>query len=74
MELETPAGLQKVSPFGIFCDYGNEFGMATISSNVWVEWTGANRPINASLFLDDVSKVKELVIVCGLLPRTGYPQ
>ena len=59
VELETPAGLQKVSPFGIFCDYGNEFGMAAISSDVWVEWTGANRPINASLFLDDVSKVQE---------------
>ena len=49
----------KVSPFGIFCDYGNEFGMAAISSDVWVEWTGANRPINAGLFLDNVSKVQE---------------
>ena len=38
--VETPAGLQKVSPFGIFCDYGNEFGMAAISSDVWVEGLG----------------------------------
>ena len=40
VELETPAGLQKVSPFGIFCDYGNEFGMAAISSDVWVSGPG----------------------------------
>ena len=34
MELETPAGKKVISPFGIFCDYGNEFGMAAISRRV----------------------------------------
>ena len=48
VELETPAGIKKVSPMGIFCDYGNEFGMAAVSSNTWKEWTGGDRPINAS--------------------------
>ena len=59
VELETPSGLQKVSPFGIFCDYGNEFGMAAISSKVWTEWTGSERPINVSLYLKDLSKLQE---------------
>ena len=59
VELETPGGMKKVSPIGIFCDYGNEFGMAAVSSSTWKEWTGADRPINASLFLKDVSKLDE---------------
>jgi putative ABC transport system permease protein len=59
VELETPAGIKKVSPMGIFCDYGNEFGMAAVSSTTWKEWTGGDRPINASLFLNDVSKLDE---------------
>jgi putative ABC transport system permease protein len=59
VELETPAGMQKISPFGIFCDYGNEFGMAAVSSDVWMKWTGFKRPINASLFLHDLSKLEE---------------
>ena len=59
VELETPAGLQKISPFGIFCDYGNEFGMAAVSSDVWMKWTGFTRPINASLFLHDLSRLEE---------------
>ncbi|MDG1173583.1 MAG: FtsX-like permease family protein [Opitutales bacterium] len=59
VELETPTGLQRVSPFGIFCDYGNEFGMAAISSDVWTKWTGSERPINVSLFLKDLSKLNE---------------
>ena len=59
VELETPTGLQRVSPFGIFCDYGNEFGMAAISSDVWTKWTGSERPINVSLFLKDLSQLNE---------------
>ena len=59
VELETPAGKKKVSPIGIFCDYGNEFGMAAIDRQQWIDWVGSDRPINASLFLDDQSKVKE---------------
>ena len=59
VELETPGGMKKVSPIGIFCDYGNEFGMAAVSSGTWKEWIGTDRPINASLFLKDVSKLDE---------------
>ena len=39
MELETPAVYKKF----LLADGGNEFGMAAISSDVWVEWT-VNRP------------------------------
>jgi len=59
VELETPAGKKKISPIGIFCDYGNEFGMAAIDKQRWIDWVGSDRPINASLFLNDNSKVKE---------------
>ena len=59
VELKTPSGLQKVSPFGIFCDYGNEFGMAAISAEVWTNWTGSERPVNVSLYLHDRSKLNE---------------
>ncbi len=59
VELQTPQGKKKVSPFGIFCDYGNEFGMAAIAQDKWTEWTGVDRPINASLFLKNATKLKE---------------
>ncbi len=59
VELENPVGRKRVSPLGIFCDYGNEFGMAAISAKVWTDWTGSNRPINVSLFLKDLSKLQE---------------
>ena len=59
VEIETPAGKKEISPFGIFCDYGNEFGMAAIDQGQWVQWVGTDRPINASLYLTDSGKVKE---------------
>ena len=59
VELETPAGKKVISPFGIFCDYGNEFGMAAISKKSWIAWVGSDRPINASLYLSDLSRLKE---------------
>jgi putative ABC transport system permease protein len=59
VEIETQAGKKKISPFGIFCDYGNEFGMAAIDQGQWVQWVGTDRPINASLYLTDSGKVKE---------------
>ena len=59
VEIETPAGKKKISPFGIFCDYGNEFGMAAIDQGQWVQWVGTDRPINASLYLTDSGQVKE---------------
>ncbi len=59
VEIETPAGKKKISPFGIFCDYGNEFGMAAIDQGQWVHWVGTDRPINASLYLTDSGQVKE---------------
>ena len=60
VELGTPAGKKKVSPIGIFCDYGNEFGMAAISQNVWTQWTGTDRAVNVSLYLKDPSKLQEM--------------
>ena len=60
VELQTPSGMQKVSPFGIFCDYGNEFGMAAISQLEWIKWTGSERAVNVSLYLEDRSKLKEM--------------
>ena len=59
VEIETPAGKKEISPFGIFCDYGNEFGMAAIDQGQWVQWVGTDRPINASLYLTDSGQVKE---------------
>ena len=59
VELQTPAGSKKISPFGIFCDYGNEFGMAAVDQEKWLSWVGVDRPVNASLYLADTSKVKE---------------
>ena len=59
VEIETPSGKKKISPFGIFCDYGNEFGMAAIDQGQWVRWMGTDRPINASLYLKDTDQVKE---------------
>ena len=59
VELDTPAGKKRISPFGIFCDYGNEFGMAAVDQDKWVEWVGTDRPINASLYLTDSDQVKE---------------
>ena len=49
--LETPAGPRKITPIGIYSDYGNEFGTATIDQAVWRQWIGTNRPLNTSLFL-----------------------
>ena len=60
VELDTPAGKKKVSPFGIFCDYGNEFGMAAISKNKWTQWTGTDRAVNVSLYLEDRSRLIEM--------------
>ena len=53
VELNTPVGLQSVSPIGIYSDYGNEFGAAAVDHAVWREWTQSERPINTSLFLKD---------------------
>tara|TARA_B100001115_G_scaffold40639_1_gene30130 strand:- start:1731 stop:4277 length:2547 start_codon:yes stop_codon:yes gene_type:complete len=59
VELDTPKGPKLVSPIGIFSDYGNEFGTAAIAIDSWKEWTGADRPINASLYLADGSELEE---------------
>ena len=53
VELDTPTGKKRVSPIGIFTDYGNEFGTAAISTDSWKNWTGSDRPINTSLYLKD---------------------
>ncbi|MEO0508585.1 MAG: FtsX-like permease family protein [Verrucomicrobiota bacterium] len=62
VELETPAGMKRVSPVGIYSDYGNEFGAAAVDLKVWRDWTGSERPINTSLFLEksaDVNAVRD---------------
>jgi putative ABC transport system permease protein len=50
--LQTRAGPKLVSPIGIFADYGNEFGSAAIDQAVWKVWTGSERALNMSLFLE----------------------
>ena len=52
VELQTPSGPKQVSPIGIFSDYGNEFGSAVIDQSVWQTWTGTQRALNTSLFLN----------------------
>jgi putative ABC transport system permease protein len=50
--LQTPTGSRSVSPIGIFADYGNEFGTAVIDQATWQAWTGTDRALNMSLFLN----------------------
>lgn len=52
IELQTPTGPRRVTPIGIFSDYGNEFGSAAIDQAVWKEWTGLDRAVNVSLYLE----------------------
>lgn len=60
VEVATPSGLRRVSPLGIYADYGNEFGAAVVAKDVWREWTGLDRPLNMSLFLGSGVAVNEL--------------
>ena len=60
VEIQTPSGWKSVSPKGIFCDYGNEFGTAAVDEQVWRQWTGSNRSINASLYLHDSSEINAI--------------
>lgn len=60
VEIQTPAGWKSVSPKGIFCDYGNEFGTAAVNAEVWERWTGSNRSINASLYLHEPSEINSI--------------
>jgi putative ABC transport system permease protein len=57
IELETMAGKKKISPVGIFSDYGNEFGTAAVDIPVWKKWTQSERPINVSMYLKDGTDV-----------------
>lgn len=58
--LETPAGIRKVTPIGIYSDYGNEFGAAAIDQARWAEWIGTDRALNLSLFLKPGLSVNEV--------------
>lgn len=58
--LQTPTGPRMISPIGIFSDYGNEFGTAAIDQAVWQQWTGSDRALNMSLFLEPGVEVNEL--------------
>ena len=69
VELQTPMGRRAVSPIAIFADYGNEFGSAVVDVSVWRAWTGLERPLNASLYLQDG---EELNVVRDRL-RLEYP-
>lgn len=56
VSLQTLNGIKRVSPVGIYADYGNEFGTAAIDLEKWKAWTGSQRATNVSLFLkDDIS-------------------
>ena len=59
VQLNTPSGLQDVSPVGIYSDYGNEFGAAAIDKNIWIEWTQSCKPTNTSLYLKEPSRTNE---------------
>ena len=58
--LQTPSGPRRVSPVGIYSDYGNEFGAAAVDQVVWKQWVGHDRPINTSLFLREDAATNEL--------------
>ena len=60
IELDTMTGKKKISPIGIFSDYGNEFGTAAVDIPIWKEWTQSERPINVSLYLGKGSNVNEI--------------
>lgn len=49
--LETAAGSHKITPIGIFADYGSEFGTAVVDLPVWKAWTVQDRALNTSLYL-----------------------
>ena len=49
--LETASGSQKITPIGIFADYGSEFGSVVIDLPVWKTWTLQDRALNTSLYL-----------------------
>lgn len=59
VQLNTPSGLQDVSPVAIYADYGNEFGAAAIDKNIWIKWTQSCRPTNTSLYLKEPSRTNE---------------
>ena len=59
-ELDTPSGRKKISPVGIFSDYGNEFGTAAVDIKTWKSWTQSERPINVSLYLKEETDVNQL--------------
>ena len=69
IEIQTATGPQKLSPIGIFTDYGNEFGTAAVDIKTWKIWSGSNRPINVSLYLKEGS---DLIEVRDRL-RLAYP-
>ena len=75
-ELDTPSGRKKISPIGIFSDYGNEFGTAAVDIKTWKAWTQSERPINVSLYLNegtDVNQVRDRLRLSfpGLDVRNG---
>ena len=49
--LETATGSHKITPIGIFADYGSEFGTAVVDLPVWKTWTVQDRALNTSLYL-----------------------
>ena len=59
-ELETMTGKKRISPVGIFSDYGNEFGTAAVDISTWKKWTQSDRPINVSLYLKNGSDVNQI--------------
>lgn len=60
IELETMSGKKRISPIGIYSDYGNEFGTAAVDISIWKEWTQSERPINVSLYLKEGTNVNRV--------------
>lgn len=48
---ETASGLQRITPIGIFADYGSELGTAVVDRATWKAWTRQNQALNTSLYL-----------------------
>lgn len=58
--IQTINGMKRISPIGVYADYGNEFGTATVDITKWKEWIGSERATNISLFLKSGTTINTL--------------
>lgn len=57
---ETASGLQRITPIGIFADYGSELGTAVVDIPIWKAWTRQNQALNTSLYLKPSSDSRSI--------------